>query len=292
MDVDPRVSRHPVVVVGEFDGVHIGHRRLLAAAATLAERERRPMVAVVLNDVRSTARLDDVESVCRRLVLAGAAATRVLSVDSQAADTGPRIVGLLAGEIEPAHVVMACLPDHRHDARYPALRPGLRRERIDVVEVERVLDDDDAPVSSRSIRGLLVTGEAGRAHAALGRPYSLTGEVVHGSGLGRTIGYPTANVPPPVGRLLPALGVYAGTVRLPGGSQYVSAINVGVRPTVELAGTVLVEAHLLDFDDDIYGARIDVAFHQRLRGELRFGSIDELIAQLRRDVDDTRRVRG
>ena len=115
---------------------------------------------------------------------------------------------------------------------------------------------------------------------------------MHGSGLGRTIGYPTANVPPPAGRLLPALGVYAGTVRLPGGSEHASAINVGVRPTVELAGTVLVEAHLLDFDDDIYGARIDVAFHERLRGELRFGSIDELIAQLRRDVDDTRRILG
>ena len=278
------------MVVGEFDGVHVGHRRLVAAAAALAERERRPLVAVVLHDTRAATHLDEVESVCRRLLLAGIASARVLSVDSAALDAGPSVVDLIAGELEPAQVVMACLPEHGDSARYPALRPGLAQRRIEVVEVERALGADGAPVSSRSIRALLLDGRAAAAGAALGRAYALAGEVVHGSGLGHTIGFPTANVPPPTARLLPALGAYAGIVRLPGGDQHPAAINVGVRPTVELAGSVLVEAHLLDFDGDLYGARIDVAFHHRLRGERRFGSVDTLIAQLRRDVDDTRRA--
>lgn len=288
MDAVTPASRHPVVALGEFDGMHIGHHRLLAAAAVLAARERRPLVAVVLDDVSATARLESVDAICRRLIVAGAGSARVLGVDSLAPGSGPSIADRLAGELEPSHVVVACLPGV-HDPRYPALRPALRDRRIDVVEVDRACTDDGSIVSSRSIRDALLAGEAAAARQALGRPYSLRGEVVHGSGLGRTIGYPTANVPPPPDRLLPALGVYAGTARLPGGSEWCCAINVGVRPTVELAGTVLIEAHLLDFDGDLYGDRIDVAFHERVRGELRFESVDALVAQLQHDVERIRR---
>jgi riboflavin kinase/FMN adenylyltransferase len=279
-----------VVVVGEFDGFHVGHRRLLNAAAAVARRERRPLVAVVLNDEHNRARLSPIEEICRRILMAGASATHVLTVDSHAAIAGPQVVAHVAGQLEPAVVVMACLPDRGHDARYPELRPQLVAHRIELVEVDRALDGDDTPISSRAIRRALLAGDVDVATGALGAPYRLSGEVVHGSGLGHTIGYPTANVPPPPGRLLPALGVYAGAVSLPFGGTHPAAINVGVRPTVELAGSVLVEAHLLDFDDDIYGAEIDIAFHHRLRGEMRFESVDVLIAQLHADVDATRRL--
>lgn len=281
-----------MVVVGEFDGFHVGHRRLVRAAAAVAGRERRPLVAVVLSDQNNLARLSRVEDVCRRLVMAGVAATHVLQVDAHAVIAGPQVVAHIAGQLEPAVVVMACLPASGHDPRYPDLRPQLVAHRIELVEVERAVDGDDEPISSRAIRAALLAGEVDRAADALGHDYVVDGEVVHGSGLGHTIGYPTANVPPPLGRLLPALGVYAGTVRLPGGTSHRAAINVGVRPTVELAGSVLVEAHLLDFDDDIYGARIEVGFQHRLRGEMRFESVDALIAQLHADVEATRRLGG
>lgn len=279
-----------MVVVGEFDGFHVGHRRLVRAAAAVAQRERRPLVAVVLSDQNNLARLSRVEDVCRRLVMAGVAATHVLQVDAHAVFAGPQVVAHIAGQLEPAVVVMACLPAAGHDPRYPDLRPQLVAHRIELVEVERAVDGDDEPISSRAIRAALLAGEVDRAADALGQHYVVDGEVVHGSGLGHTIGYPTANVPPPLGRLLPAFGVYAGTVRLPGGATHRAAINVGVRPTVELAGSVLVEAHLLDFDDDIYGARIEVGFQHRLRGEMRFESVDALIAQLHADVEATRRL--
>jgi riboflavin kinase/FMN adenylyltransferase len=287
-----RERRQPVVVVGEFDGFHIGHRRLLKAASAVAQRERRPLVAVVLNDEHNESRLTPIEEICRRVVMAGASAAQVLTVDAHSVIAGPQVVGHVAGQLEPAVVVMACLPETGHDPRYPELRPQLRAHRIELVEVDRALDGNDEPVSSRSIRRALLAGDVESAAGALGDEYRLSGEVVHGSGLGHTIGYPTANVPPPIGRLLPALGVYAGTVRVPFGGSHRAAINVGVRPTVELAGSVLVEAHLLDFDADIYGVEIEIAFHHRLRGEMRFESVDVLIAQLHADVDATRRLLG
>jgi len=285
-------ATEPVVVVGEFDGFHVGHRQLVEAARTVAGRRERPLLAVVLHDEHQAARLTAVEELCRRIVQAGASAVHVLGVDARASVAGPEVAAHIAGHLAPTVVVMACLPDTGHDPRYPALRPELARRGVPIVEVARALDAVGLPISSRSIRSALLAGDVARAGEALGVAYRLSGEVVHGSGLGHTIGYPTANVPPPVGRLLPALGVYAGRVRLPSGATHTAAINVGVRPTVELAGSVLVEAHLLDFDDDIYGADIDIAFHHRLRGELRFESVDVLIAQLHADVDAARRLLG
>jgi riboflavin kinase/FMN adenylyltransferase len=284
----PASRRSPVVVVGEFDGFHVGHRRLLGAAGTIASREQRPLVAVVLDDQHNQARLSDLDDVCRRIVLAGASATHVLTVDARAASAGPQVVAHIAGRLEPSAVVMACLPQDGGDARYPELRPALVQHRIDLVEVDRALDVGGQPISSTGIRAALLAADVAGAAWSLGEPYALRGEVVHGSGLGHTIGFPTANVPPPIGRLLPALGVYAATVRLPGGATHRAAVNVGVRPTVELAGSVLIEAHLLDFDADIYGVQLDVRFRERLRGELRFASVDELIAQMHDDVAATR----
>jgi riboflavin kinase/FMN adenylyltransferase len=279
----------PVVAVGEFDGFHLGHRELLHAALTVATRERRPLVAVVMDDCSATDRVDGVEERCRRALAAGAAATQVVSVDSADALAGARLVADLVQRLGPASVVMACLPDDG-EVRYPALRAELSAHRVPLIEVERWLDQTGVPITSARVRAAVAAGDIARANEWLGRPLTLDGVVVHGSALGRTIGFATANLEPPERRLLPARGVYAADVTLPDRRRFAAAVNIGVRPTVSNDGHVLVEAHLLDFDEDIYGERISVAFRAWLRHEQRFASLDELTAQLAADVRRTRLV--
>jgi riboflavin kinase / FMN adenylyltransferase len=138
-------------------------------------------------------------------------------------------------------------------------------------------------ISSSAIRNAIQEGEVGRAHRWLGRPFRLSGEVIHGAHLGRTIGYPTANVMPPRELVPLADGIYVSQTWLPGKeSPHASMTYVGTRPTVN-SGERLVETHLFDFDDDLYGCVIDVDMLDRLRGDEVFAGLDALIAQLRID---------
>ena len=149
-------------------------------------------------------------------------------------------------------------------------------------------------ISSTTIRRLLAGGEVETAAAMLGRPYSLTGVVDHGDERGRTIGFPTANVPVSSRMAWPADGVYAGWyTRVDAGERHRCAINIGRRPTFyEDAAQSLLEAHLLDFDGDLYGERAQIEFVHFLRSEQRFDGIDALTAQLKRDVERTRELLG
>lgn len=137
---------------------------------------------------------------------------------------------------------------------------------------------------------LVEAGDVEGAARLLGRPYELHGVVEPGDARGRTIGFPTANVAVDGDQVLPADGVYAGWYVGPDGVARPAAINVGRRPTFHTDGTRLVEAHLLDFDGDLYGQRAAVRFTARLRGEVRFDGVDALRAQLARDVEEARRL--
>jgi riboflavin kinase/FMN adenylyltransferase len=119
----------------------------------------------------------------------------------------------------------------------------------------------------------------------LGEPFLFEGEVVQGDKRGRALGMPTANLVPDDAYVTPGHGVYAGWA-----NGHAAAVNVGVRPTFETGRGLLVEAHLIDFDDDIYGETLRIAFVERLRGEKRFDSVEELIAQMNRDVEDAKRI--
>jgi riboflavin kinase/FMN adenylyltransferase len=151
---------------------------------------------------------------------------------------------------------------------------------------------DGLVCSSTKVREFVLEGRVDGARLVLGRDPEVEGEVVRGDGRGRTIGVPTANVKPDT-ELLPKEGVYAGwATRLDGGGelrQIAAAINIGNNPTFGGA-RVTVEAHLLDADVDLYGARLRLGFVERLRGEQRFASVDELIAQIKRDVEATRAI--
>lgn len=140
-------------------------------------------------------------------------------------------------------------------------------------------------VRNERCRRAITDGEVVLASRLLGRPYAVSGLIVVGNQIGRTIGFPTANLAPAPGLLAPSCGVYATRVTLPGGEVWAAATNIGVRPTVETDGEVRIEAHLIGFDGDLYGQEIEVAFVARIRPERRFASLDDLKSQLRADVE-------
>ena len=162
------------------------------------------------------------------------------------------------------------------------------RHDVTVHAVEPVLVDGELASSSR-IRTLIASGDVSAAARVLGRPYDVDGDVVRGAGRGKTIGIPTANVATPEGTLLPAMGVYAGWAHGldPKAPRRAAAINLGNVPTFG-GDRLTLEAHVLDFDGDLYGTRVRVAFAERLRGETRFPDVTALVAQIHRDVDATR----
>jgi riboflavin kinase/FMN adenylyltransferase len=146
-----------------------------------------------------------------------------------------------------------------------------------------LIPDEERVISSTNIRTALQTGDVAQARDWLGRAYTTKGEVVHGEKRGRKIGFPTANVDVWNEQVIPANGVYAGWAYL-NGERFMAVTNVGVRPT--FAGDdVTVEAHLLDFERDIYGEQLEVTFETRLRAEQRFDGIEALVAQINRDVE-------
>jgi riboflavin kinase/FMN adenylyltransferase len=140
-------------------------------------------------------------------------------------------------------------------------------------------------ISSTQIRGLVAAGEVEKAAQFLGGPFLFEGEVVAGDRRGRELGMPTANLVPDERYVVPGHGVYAAWAH-----GHPAAVNVGVRPMFETGRGLLVEAHLIGFEGDIYGEMLRIAFLERLRGEKRFDSVDELIAQMNRDVEDAKRI--
>ena len=151
--------------------------------------------------------------------------------------------------------------------------------------VHPLLEVDGEIVSSSHIRGLVLAGEVDQATRFLGAPFQLRGEVVRGDERGRTLDFPTANLIPEEELVCPGHGIYAC---LAGGHP--AAVNVGVRPTFTTGRGELIEAYLLDFDGDLYGSELRLDFMRRLRGERRFATVEELIEQMHRDVEQTRRV--
>jgi riboflavin kinase / FMN adenylyltransferase len=279
-----------VVVMGEFDGLHRGHRALVVSAGRLAQRSDRALVAVVMADRNASARLSPLSVRSRTLIEWGVSAVFVQAVDRASQDDVEELAGYVARDVLPYAICLACAPSESPRGSYPSLRAAFLRRHIDVVDVPRVLDDvTQAPISSSSLRQLLMAGDVQGTERLLGRPFHLAGEVVQGRQLGRTIGFPTANLETSGQQIIPSRGVYAGRALLRDGRDFAAAINVGTRPTVEQRGHMQVEAHLLNFDGDLYGQTLSLEFHRKVRDERRFATTAELIAQINSDVDMIRR---
>jgi riboflavin kinase / FMN adenylyltransferase len=295
-DVEPEPS---VVTIGNFDGVHRGHRTLLhrTVDAALARGVRsiavtfEPHPAAVLRPGSEPARLTSQEERAELLRDAGIDLVVLLPFTRELAALEPEafIASVLAERLQATRVVVGTNFRFGRGAAgdVAVLVEEGDRHGFDV-EAVAVRNLDEVAISSTSIRDALHRGDLAWASEALGRPYQLRGEVVRGDGRGRAIGIPTANLDVPAGRLVPPHGVYAGHASA-GGTWWRCVTNVGVRPTFDVGDTPTVETHLIDAGDvDLYGQMLTVTFEHHLRGEQRFEGVEALIAQIRRDVDEAR----
>jgi riboflavin kinase/FMN adenylyltransferase len=294
VEAEPRV-----VALGSFDGVHIGHQRVIGRAVeAAAERGARSAVVTfephpmqVLRPELAPRELSTPDRRAALIELLGPDElvvirfTRELSTVDHERFAEEVLRGRLGAEL--VIVGRNFRYGHRAQGSIDTLaasgaRLGFATEPAPLVEA------DGAPVSSSRIRDLLSAGDVGHAARLLGRPPWLDGVIVRGDGRGRELGFATANLEAAPHTAFPATGIYAGRAHLQDESRP-AAISVGYNPTfTDDRRSVRVEAHLLDFDRDIYGQRMQLEVMRRLRSEERFGSIDELVAQMHRDVDGVR----
>lgn len=312
------------VTIGAYDGVHLGHRAVIAEVRHRAEElgvrsavvtfDRHP--AMVVRPESAPLLLTDLDQKLELLAGTGVDVALVVRFDEGRATESAEdfvsevLVGCLAAEVvvvgEDFHF------GHRRQGNVALLRTtgaeagftveGLSlRSATDVgAEAAAIWADatdavgGDAPeekVSSTAIRAALVAGDIERATALLGRPHEIRGLVSPGDKRGRELGFPTANVAVPGEILMPADGIYAGWFMRADGTRLPTAINLGRRPTFyEQAHASLLEAHVLDFDGDLYGERVAVRFVARLHGEVKYESVEALVAGIERDCDRARQV--
>jgi riboflavin kinase/FMN adenylyltransferase len=281
----PSRPRH--LAVGEFDGVHIGHREVIRGADSVLTFEPHPR-AVVAPD--SAPKLLTPLTVKADLVAdLGVEELIVIPFDgSFAAQTAQEFIDHVLVEQLDARTVSVGENFRfgnraRGDTDLLRTQPGFETRVAELVEL------DGEIVSSTHVRGLVTAGEVDFARRFLGAPFQMRGPVAHGDKRGRTLGFPTANLVPDPALVVPGHGVYACRA-LVGGENRLAAVNVGVRPTFTTGRGLLVEAYLLDYEGDLYGRELRLDFLERLRGERRFESAEALIEQMHRDVDDARRI--
>lgn len=281
-----------VVAPGNYDGVHLGHQALLSAARELAAPTERVVVltfsphpAQVLAPLRAPPLLTTIERRTSLLHRMGADHVEVVAFDRAFAGltAGAFIEEVLVARLGATGVVVG--PDFRFAKGREGDIDTLREAGLQV-RAHGPIRREGGVVSSTRIRGLLREGDVDATRRLLGRVHDVGGQVVEGHRRGRTIGFPTANLDcEPV--LLPADGVYAVIARHPDGSLLEGVANLGVRPTVEAGRSV--EAHFFDFEGDLYGSTMRLGFVSRIRGEQKFGGLDELKAQIARDAQQARR---
>jgi len=286
------------VAIGNFDGVHLGHRRLFELAREQARASGGSAAALTFEPhpvraLRPQLAPPLITPLVRKLELfadCGLDATVVQPFDLVYArsDAAEFVERDLAGHLGAADVVVGHdFTAEKGRTRVDGLRQLLGARGIRLTVVEPVASEG-LVVSSTKIRELLLEGNVEGAEQLLGRPHDVDGTVEPGAARGRAFGFATANVRPEA--MLPANGVYAVRVML-GGTMYDGACNVGVKPTVQKVGPITAEAHLFDFDGrDLHGEHIRIAFRARLREERRFPSLDALRAQIAADVERARAV--
>jgi riboflavin kinase / FMN adenylyltransferase len=287
-DAEPR-PRH--VAVGEFDGVHLGHREVMRGADTVLTFEPHPRA--VIAPEKAPKLITPLDTKIDLVAGLGVRELVVIPFDGAFASQSPQafIDDVLVRQLGATKVSVGenFRFGHRAQGDVALL---LAQDAFETRVVDLVQGDGEV-ISSSHIRELIAAGEVERAAACLGSPFQLRGTVVHGDKRGRTLGFPTANLVPDPALIYPGHGVYAcrAAVELDGEWQWwPAATNVGVRPTFVTGRGLLVEAFLLGFDGDLYGRELRLAFLSRLRGELRFDSVEALIEQMERDVEDTRRI--
>jgi riboflavin kinase/FMN adenylyltransferase len=281
-----QVQRRPRrVAVGEFDGVHLGHREVIRGSDTVLTFDPHPLQ--VVRPEAAPKLLTSIDVKAELVAGLGVEELVVLQFDEHFARQSPQefIDQVLVGKLKATRVSVGENFRFGHRA---AGDPGmLKADQRFETRVVPLVEVDGEIVSSSHIRGLVLAGEMELATRFLGAPFQLRGEVVMGDRRGRTLGFPTANIIPDESLVYPGHGVYAARA-----DRSCAAVNVGVRPMFRTGRGVLVEAYLIDRDDDLYGRELAIEFLYRLRGERRFESVEALVAQMHRDVERTRELCG
>jgi riboflavin kinase/FMN adenylyltransferase len=281
-DAEPRPRR---IAVGEFDGVHLGHREVIRGCDTVLTFEPHPLR--VVRPEAAPKLLTSLDVKAELIEQLGVDELVVIPFDEAFAHQSPHqfIDHVLVDRLCATHVSVG--ENFRFGHRAAGDTALLAADGRFEMHVVPLLEVDGEIVSSSHIRALVLAGEMELATRFLGAPFQLRGEVVEGDRRGRELGFPTANIVPDEALVCPGHGVYVAHA---GGGC--AAVSVGVRPTFGTGRAALVEAYLLDRDVDLYGQTLSVDFLQRLRGERRFESVDALVEQMRSDVERTRELCG
>jgi len=293
--------KHAVVTSGTFDGLHIGHQKILRRVIERAKETDGQSVVITFwphprlvlfpddNDLKLLSTIDERVA---ELSSFGIDYLLIIPFTKAFSRTSSRsfISDILVKAINTKVLIIGY--DHRfgknREGSFDNLKARAQQYGFEVEEIPRQ-DIDDVAVSSTKIRKALESGDIETASRYLGRPYNLTSTVEEGNKLGRTIGYPTANLALPAPhKLIPANGVYAVWVWV-GETRYAGMMNIGVRPTID-GKKLTLEVHILNFDQDIYGQSITVEFVKQLRQEQKFNGLDALKAQLVKDKEATQQV--
>jgi riboflavin kinase/FMN adenylyltransferase len=273
------------VAVGTFDGVHLGHREVIAGSDTVLSFDPHPVSVVA---PQHTPKL--LTTPARKAELIASLGVQELVVIPFDADFAKRsaaefVEDVLVGALGAQRVAIGENFRFGHKAQGdPTL---LQADERFQTTVHPLLEVDGEIVSSSHIRGLVLAGELAEANRLLGSTFELCGEVVHGDERGRELGFPTANLIPQEEFVCPGHGVYACLA-----SGRAAAVSIGVRPTFKTGRGELIEAYLLNFEGDLYGQTLCLEFLARLRGERRFDTAEGLVAQMHRDVEQTRELVG
>jgi riboflavin kinase/FMN adenylyltransferase len=270
-------GRSTVVGIGVFDGLHLGHQKVVGQVRRLAG-ERGAVATIVTFDPHPAWVLAPE----RAPMLLGTLDQRLAS--ESATDFVQRV---LVEELRAKDVVVGrdFRFGHERTGDVSLLEEEGRRHGFDVVA--EPIHGGSSRWSSTVVRRALLDADLEQANATLGRPFALRGTVVHGDARGVDLGYPTANLELAAHQLVPRTGIYAGAVRLPDRTWWPAAISIGTRPQFYDDGALLVEVHVPGFTGDLYAAVLDVAFVARLRGEMTFAGVPQLVTQIDLDVGQT-----
>ena len=291
----PEALRGAIIALGNFDGFHQGHQAVVGEAVQWARGEGRPAIAATFDPhpmryfrpETEPFRLTTLDQRQELFAAAGADAMLVFHFDAAMAEmeASTWAQGMVSRHLGASGIVTG------EDFTFGKGRggnPTLLRERGVRTRTVAAVHDEEGPISSSRIRTALKSGDCETATRLLTRPFAIRGPVQHGDKLGRTIGYPTANLD--LGTYLrPRYGIYAVTGALPDGRVLQGAANLGVRPTFD-PPKELLEPYFFDFAEDLYGQEIEVRFHRFLRPEAKFDSLEALTDQMERDCNEARQL--
>jgi len=277
-EAEPRPRR---VAIGTFDGVHRGHRAVIKGADTVLTFDPHPLE--ILHPAAAPKLI--MPFAVKRDVIDGLGVDELVVIpfdrDFAKIDADGFIEQVLIERLGATHVSVG--ENFRFGARAKG-DPAMLESRSEFeTRIVPLVEVDGETVSSSRIRALIAAGDMVLARRCLGAPVMVEGTVVTGDQRGRELGFPTANLVPEDGLVIPGHGVYAAFA-----NGHPAAVNVGVRPTFATGRGVLIESYLIDFEADLYGQNLRVAFVERLRGEKRFPDVESLIAQMRIDVEDAK----